>query len=472
MKPLSRKILLSVAIFCFLVIAPTISLYAIGYRLDLATKSIKQTGVLILESTPKNAQIFLNNKQISQKTPAKIKNLLPGDYKIKITKDNYVFWEKKLSIISRQTTWANYITLFYEMPKTENLTTHTLSDFILTPNSDSLFYFVETGDDKGIWLLTLKIKNKNTKIFPQAEDLKRLSNFTNSKLDAFILSPNSQKILLHLSSQDYLILNLTNNQTIYLSDLTSSKIENVKWDYSNSENVYFTNEQGLFQIDLKTKNTSAVIVAPDILDHETSSSKIFYLAKNSKKNNILLNELESGDQKNHPKPKILNKIQKTENMTLKISPNSYLAYLDRDRGRLYLYDGEKQKIIAQNSIKDFLWSPKGNKLLYFSDHEIWLYNIQKEEIFRLGYKSNVPNLITRLSSEIKNALFFDEEHIAFIQENKAIKIIELDERDKQNTYEIKANPYQDKIFFNKNKTKIYYIDEDSRNLKAVEIRER
>ncbi|MEW6407197.1 MAG: PEGA domain-containing protein [Patescibacteria group bacterium] len=472
MKPFSRKILLSAAIFCFLVIAPAISLYAIGYRLDLATKSIKQTGVLILESTPKNAEIFLNDKQISQKTPAKIKNLLPGDYKIKIAKDNYIFWEKKLPIISRQTTWASYITLFYEIPKTENLTTHTLSDFILTSNSDKLFYFVETGDDKGIWQLTLNEKNKNIKIFPQAEDLKRLSNFANSKLDAFSLSPNNQKNLLHLLPYGYFILNLTDNKTTYLSDFTSSKIENVKWDYDNSEKVYFTNEAGLFQIDLRAKNTSPIIVAADILDYETSSSKIFYLAKNSKKNNVLLNELGRGNRKNHPKTKILNKIQKADNMILKISSQGYLAYLDRDRGRLYLYNGGKQKIIAQNSIKDFLWSQRGNKLLYFGDHEIWFYNIQKEEIFRLGYKSNVPNLITRLSLEIKNALFFDEEHIAFIQENKAIKIIELDGRDKQNTYEIKANPYQDKIFFNKNKTQIYYIDEDSRNLKAVEIREK
>lgn len=472
MRHFSRKILLSAAIFCFLILAPAISFYAIGYRLDLATKSIKQTGILILESMPKNAEIFLNDKKISQKTPAKIKNLLPGDYKIKIAKNNYISWEKKLPIISRQTTWASYITLFYEMPKTKNLTTRILSNFILTSSSDKLFYFVETGDDKGIFQLTLNEKNKNIKIFPQSEDLKRLNNFTNSKLDAFSLSPNNQKILLRFLPYGYLILNLTDNKTIYLSDFTSSKIENVKFDYDNTEKVYFTNEAGLFQIDLKTKNISPIIVAADILDYETSSSKIFYLAKNNKKNNVLLIGLEKRNRKNYPKTKILSKIQNTDNMTLKISSQGYLAYLDHNRGRLYLYNDGRQKIIAQNSIKNFLWSPQGNKLLYFSDHEIWFYNIQKEETFRLEYKSNVPNLIARLSLEIKNALFFDEEHIAFIQENKTIKIIELDWRDKQNTYEIKANPYQDKIFFNKNKTQIYYIDKDSRNLKAVEIREK
>jgi dipeptidyl aminopeptidase/acylaminoacyl peptidase len=471
MKSSSRKILFVFSLLCFFIIAPAVSLYAIGYRFDFAAKSIKQTGMLILESTPKNAQIFINNKQIDEKTPAKIKNLLPGNYKIKIVKDGYYPWEKELSIKSQKTTLANNIILFFETLKIENLITHTAADFILTLDSEKLFYFVPSGDDKGIWLLNLKTKNEGVKIFPKDEDLNKLGNYENLKIDNLVLSPNNQKILFRILPQNYLVYDLTDNRTIFLSDLVSSKIENPKWNKDNNEKIYFANTAGLFQIDLKTKNVLQILTAK-ILDYEASSPEIFYLTKNDKIDNILLNKFEKNNQKDRREIKTLSKMPLSDNFVLKISPRKYFAYLDKNRGQLYLYDNNEQKIISDSAIKDFSWSRQGNKLLYFNENELWFYDIKNEETAKIEYKSNAPNLLTRLSSEIKNALFFGEEHVAFIQNNDAIKIIELDERGGRNVYEIKANPLLSKMFFNKDKTQIFFIDADSRNLKIAEVKKK
>lgn len=57
----------------------------------------KDKGTLIITSEPSDADIYINSKFIG-KTPKTIKNLLPGVYKILITKENYADYQEDVSI--------------------------------------------------------------------------------------------------------------------------------------------------------------------------------------------------------------------------------------------------------------------------------------------------------------------------------------------------------------------------------------
>ena len=75
MKRWKRKTILILALFVFIVIAPTIILYSSGYRYDFDEKSIRKVGMIIIESIPRDVDIFMNDKLVASNTSHKIRNL-------------------------------------------------------------------------------------------------------------------------------------------------------------------------------------------------------------------------------------------------------------------------------------------------------------------------------------------------------------------------------------------------------------
>ena len=119
-----------VVLFC--VITFLLSLYAAGYRLDLGRalkgQFLQKTGMLILDSAPKGASIYLDGNQAKTSgsifgsyavTPAKIKNLLPKEYDVIVKMDGYWPWEKKLTVYGGQSTYAENIILFKRCTPTD-----------------------------------------------------------------------------------------------------------------------------------------------------------------------------------------------------------------------------------------------------------------------------------------------------------------------------------------------------------------
>jgi hypothetical protein len=106
-----RKIIFLVFFSVFLVGAPLIVLYTAGYRLNLTTFRVQQTGVIALSSTPKGATVLLNGVDTGAKTPYVIQRLSPGSYTISLVKDGYRSWEQRVDVFSGETTYIT-ATLF------------------------------------------------------------------------------------------------------------------------------------------------------------------------------------------------------------------------------------------------------------------------------------------------------------------------------------------------------------------------
>ena len=71
----------------FFIAAPLVVLYTAGYRYNFGTGRIVQTGVLSIDSTPKGAAIFLDGDRLRPSSPALLKNVLPGDHRVRVEKD-------------------------------------------------------------------------------------------------------------------------------------------------------------------------------------------------------------------------------------------------------------------------------------------------------------------------------------------------------------------------------------------------
>ena len=190
MNQKTRHYLFLFFVFLFCIITPAISLYASGYKINKGFK-LQKTGILIIDSNPADAKIYIDNEiqqnflnKILQKkegfttTPEKIKNILPGEYKVRIEKENYWPWEKKLTIQSGETTFAEDIRLFKkDLP-------------IISQKGDYLDAKVYLIDDK---LITIT----DNKVIFQTEKDKTITHQKDSKTDIQIkISPRKEKIII------------------------------------------------------------------------------------------------------------------------------------------------------------------------------------------------------------------------------------------------------------------------------------
>jgi hypothetical protein len=71
--------------------------YSEGYSLDWGKKTIVVSGGIYLKSQPPKADIFVNNK-LSGKTNKFVRRLIPEVYEVKISKEEYHSWEKRITV--------------------------------------------------------------------------------------------------------------------------------------------------------------------------------------------------------------------------------------------------------------------------------------------------------------------------------------------------------------------------------------
>ena len=131
MKPIVRHVLRVVAILTFFVIAPFLVLYAFGYRFTLEERGFQQVGLMVVETDPRSATVFLKGEEVATRTPYRATSLTPGDYAIRVEREGYHSWEKSLFVESTLATWVSNIVLFLEQgeqtPLLEGNVTHAAS---------------------------------------------------------------------------------------------------------------------------------------------------------------------------------------------------------------------------------------------------------------------------------------------------------------------------------------------------------
>ncbi|MEI7620729.1 MAG: hypothetical protein WCJ57_04145 [Candidatus Falkowbacteria bacterium] len=208
----------------FVVATSWISLYATGYRVSLSWppnfKSIlQQTGTLILNSKPEGATISItgnNNQDFFQKfffsepskyyTPAKIKNIIPGEYLVRFEMAGYWPYEKKLRIYPGEATYLEEVDLFRQDLPLKIIDSKTQGIQMTSDNN-----YIVLKDDKKI--IDLKTETE-TQISLSEDTLKRPEDSDK------IIKPKEVKYL-SLISADLLIY--ATDWEIYLFDAKENK---------------------------------------------------------------------------------------------------------------------------------------------------------------------------------------------------------------------------------------------------------
>ncbi len=100
-----RKFLFYILLAAYIVLTPSVIMYALGYTFDPEQRGLfNKTGLLSIITEPGGATVLVEGRKYSRKTPAAVRDLQPGLYGIEIQKRGYGSWKKQVEIQPEQAT--------------------------------------------------------------------------------------------------------------------------------------------------------------------------------------------------------------------------------------------------------------------------------------------------------------------------------------------------------------------------------
>lgn len=153
-----RQVIFAAAGILFVLAGTLLTLkFARGYRFRLfkSGPTLTGTGLLVANSDPRGAQVFVNGK-LTTATDDTL-NLPPGNYEVEIKKDGFIPWKKQLQIKAELVTQTT-TKLFPSVPNLTPLTYTGAGDPMPSPDGQKLVYKVDSASIEalnGLWVIEL-----------------------------------------------------------------------------------------------------------------------------------------------------------------------------------------------------------------------------------------------------------------------------------------------------------------------------
>lgn len=447
---MNKKTKTRLIVFCvasFLIVSPVALLYSQGYRIDFTSKRIVKTGGLYFKVSPKSAQVLIN-KQEKEKTDfffgaSLIENLIPNSYEVEIRKQDYQSWKKNIEVKKGLVTEAKNIFLIPNNPDFEVLDQN-IKKFWFSPDEKR---FVTQEIQNNFW--SLKLYNTDNNVKSHLIDQKDIS--VNASILDLTWSPNSENILLKTGFRNkinYLVLNLektpTKTQEInFLSDYNEIFLHPI-----DSNAILFTktenNSTSLYEINLDTRKPNKLL--SEIISFTTSKNNIYWIDKQGYLNETNFNK--------ETKSLILSPIESGLNYQIK-SIGSRIFLLENKK--LFVLDKELRSInqIASN-INNISLSPDQTRLCYWNGFEAWVLFLEGDSNQPYREK-NSKVFLTRFSEKVDSFYWWNNHYLIFKTGN-SIKIVETDNRDKNQIWDIEKFKAPEMYLSQNNR--LYVLDEN------------
>lgn len=238
-----------------------ISYYARGYRFDLKTFKFQPNGILVIQSEPTGASVYVDG-ELKTATNATF-SLPPGTYDIEVKKDGYFNWDKRLTIEKEIVTQAT-VSLFKNVPSLAPVTFSGAVNPVASTDGTKIVFAVLpskdlTADKEGLWSMdtfTLPLGFSN--------EPKRISEGDMTGA-SYIISPDNRQVLLTTSNGVYLLDSGTFTAQTRLVNVASQKTTIISGWLKDISTKNASLIQNLPQPlgDILTRKASSIMFAPD-----------------------------------------------------------------------------------------------------------------------------------------------------------------------------------------------------------------
>jgi len=392
-----RDYLLLAFVVSFVFLTVIFSLYASGYKFNLSwplkfNKLLQKTGMLIVASQPAGATIYLNNKPQKDSsfkpwkknyltTSAKIKNILPGEYLLRLELAGYWPFEKKISVNSGETTFAEDINLF--LAAEPLLITPTVKSELTISQNKKYLYLAAL---KQIW----NLKSSQAKELPGAE--------TSSQWLA------GDKLL-----SAGIIFSAEKTTELNYRKMIGSEAK--QWFYEeNTGRLYYQHQNSLNRLESDGRTNTLILNNRSDATFEPRNDHLYLVNENQ--GQIVLQDY--------------NLKNKKIDQELVLPTVGQYRFIFDGQATLSLYDEKNKTLYLINpnnlganptTLKNVIsWQWLGNgRLLYNNPWEIYLFDL----------KTNQTSLVTRVSEAITKIIWHPDNNYLIFSSAQSLKAVDL-----------------------------------------------
>lgn len=406
MKKAYRQLALFIAIVIFFALGPLLVLYAMGYRFQLGNTETLPVGVVLIETNPRRAQVFIDGLLLGQ-TPRSITNLEPGEYQIKVTIPDYEDWQKNIVVDPTSVTELRTIRLFPKKPELKTLQGN-VQTFTLSPNRNLI--------------ATITTTNELHIIDTQGEQIVPAISLTRPA-QQLLWSPDSTSILLRADTQ-ISIIDITKQVAAPRLIPALNQARDIAWDQRVPGRLFYrsaANELRAYHVNTGSGETIATQSTTFAI-----SSRHILTADDSNTINVLSLQGALIDRLAVPVEKDIDKLY--------VTPAGEIAILFTDQS-LALVNEEKKLSPIANQVKRVGWSPNGQLLFVQTDETaVHVYNVADEGQRHLPLEKLF--LVARQSRPMREIQWFAGGNHLVYQVDDEIHLIEIDTRDHPIDYRV------------------------------------
>jgi len=256
-----RAVLFYLSVISFFILVPIVLLYSFGYKLDINRLRIIKTGLIYINSTPEGAKVYLNGRRINKTTPASIRELMPGAYKLSLEREKYYSWYRVVLVESGKSTTLDNIVLFPIKPHLDKINISDIDGFYIFP-ADKDYAYCISKDRTAIFKINLDPKEKEASLF--SDQLQLPDNIKNISL-----APDKKKIFCFYANRldvIYLADGKANHAQVRRRNffiITDRRISDAFW-YSDSEHVVIITDKDIKIYELISEGRDNLITAFNI----------------------------------------------------------------------------------------------------------------------------------------------------------------------------------------------------------------
>jgi hypothetical protein len=387
---------------CFLIAAPVVTLWSHGYRLDWQNKALTRVGGLYinLRGLPHDAKLAIENIGSRVLTPPLLaesylwRNILPGAYGIKISKEGYIPWLKSAIVQPLQVTKFTSVLLLPETPVIEPLGEIKALDFWLSGRSaDSIYFSDRTGRQLFFFELNRGGAEPQQLIGSEAE----LPAFR-SRILAVKPSPDDSALLIRLANE-LIIFRRDKSELVSLMPylrqmgLGVRNFTSIFWHPASAAELVGIAREKIYLIDIAGSTYRRILADDPLLSHDRAGGALLGASGNLYRFTRNENGIEKFDRIALVQPQ-----NKTISRIGMLAGRRYL--LLENNGNLWKAQSNAEPNLIARNILDFWISPDASRVAAFSkDQVLSVYFSEKYQgdviypsgtILRLGLLEKKP----------------------------------------------------------------------------------
>ncbi len=469
----AKLILFIFSVIVFLVLAPVLVLYNMGYRYDWATESLQKTGGLFLSSTPARATILLDGAKQGPTTNGYLSSLTPKIYTAKIELSGYLPWEKTLKIYPQIVTTANAVLVPQHIAQTALFATPAaIANFFVSPNRNDVVYTATAGSTESINLFDLTAKTA-TPLYAGNIGVKNITfDATQTKLLVSFQTPTTANNWMVINTLDGSVANITTD--LGLLGVAPTSVQQINFDPADNNTVLVAlptsvantgtagnatatavDVMAINYQKISTDTANGTDIAPasataymtplltNITRYVTAPHSIYFITAHQ--------QLKQLNLLNHTTTAIadVSNLQLSGPVNIKTNGNNVLL---ENQGKLYWIagnpsDGNLAKTVIATGVNYFSFSPDGEKVAAVTNTKTIVYYLTTttNQPFKQAYD------ITLVTNDSPKDVFWypDSENLFLVYPDK-IMFSDIDDRSKLNQYTIATIPALDHAWWYNN----------------------